>query len=114
MTHQLQPTRLGAGGLAALHARHQAYLAATISERIAPCDDMFVRGVPEALGHYLALGRSAIEILLGAMLATGRDGFATVLDLPCGGGRVTRHLRAFLPESTIFASDLADDRQRFV
>ena len=114
MTHQLQPTRLGAGGMSALHARHQAYLEATISEEIAPCDDMFLRGAPGAMAHYMALGRSAIEILLGAMLATDRDGFATVLDLPCGGGRVTRHLQAFLPESALFASDLADDRQRFV
>lgn len=110
----LRLRRLGESGMATLYARHQAYLTATISEEIAACDDMFQPGVQGAMEHYMALGRSAIEIILAAMLATGRDGFSTVLDLPCGGGRVTRHLRAFLPESTVFVADLADDKERFV
>lgn len=100
--------------LPALCARYRAYLASSIPEEIAECDEMFVRGAVGALDHYMAVGRSAIDVILSAMLPAGKDACASVLDLPCGGGRVTRHLRAFFPDSDLFAGDLVEDKQRFV
>ena len=37
-------------------------------------------------------------------------GFPAILDLPCGGGRVTRHLKAFFPESEIHVGDIDADK----
>ena len=62
---------------------------------------------------YFINGRTAIEVILSAMLAAGRTEFATVLDLPCGGGRVTRHLRALFPESEVYVSDIVEEKQRW-
>jgi len=99
---------------AALYARYCAYRASTISEEIAECDEMLVRGAEGALEHYMGSGRSAIDVILAAMLTAGKDACPTVLDLPCGAGRVTRHLRPFFPESDLFVSDLLKDHEQFV
>jgi SAM-dependent methyltransferase len=37
----------------------------------------------------------------------------TILDFPCGAGRVTRHLRAFFPQSRVFACDLYEQHVNF-
>ena len=48
------------------------------------------------------------------MVAANRTSFSRILDLPCGGGRVTRHLRAMFPEATIFVSELATRKEELV
>jgi SAM-dependent methyltransferase len=48
------------------------------------------------------------------MLLAGRTDFRQVLDLPCGGGRVTRHLVKFFPDATIFVGDIDAKKQAFV
>jgi SAM-dependent methyltransferase len=96
--------------------RVENYLKAPISSVISDYDDMFARSVPfdEAFAHYMHVGRSAIAIIVSAMVITGKTTFQTVLDLPCGGGRVTRHLRVFLPEADLFVGDMDQNKRRFV
>jgi len=100
--------------LAAIAERHRAYTATPISQVIADCDDMLLRGHPNALPQYLESGRSAIEVITAAMVATRTESFESALDLPCGGGRTTRHLRAFLPETTLFVGELDLAKRQFV
>ena len=48
-----------------------------------------------------------------AMLAARKPDIGSVLDLPCGAGRVTRHLRAFFPAADLFVSDIDKRGQTF-
>ena len=67
---------------------------------------MLARGLPRANEQYFEVGRSAIEVIVAAMIAAEKTEIATVLDLPCGGGRVTRHLMALFPDAELFVGDL--------
>lgn len=100
----------------AVMSRSRRYQAARISETISQHDAMFVRSVPheEALAHYLAVGRSAVEIIAQAMIAAGKTEIANVLDLPCGAGRVTRHLISFFPDAEIYVAELDKRCEAFV
>ena len=53
--------------------------------------------------HYLSVGESALAIVERAL---GGMEPASILDLPCGFGRVTRVLRARFPQASITVSDL--------
>ena len=83
--------------------RLRRYRESEVDETISPHDNMFE---PDRREHYYAVGRDAIAIIAMAMIKAGVDRFATVLDLPCGAGRVMRHLTRFLPEASMFASDI--------
>jgi SAM-dependent methyltransferase len=85
------------------------YATADIPQELAATDVMYAG----SMAHYLAVGRSAIEIVARAMLVTGKTDFASVLDLPCGGGRVTRHLVKLLPDAELFVSDLDKTLEAF-
>jgi SAM-dependent methyltransferase len=100
--------------LSAVAARMNAYLACEISGKISEHDDMFARGLQGAIEHYFQVGRSAIDIIAQAMIASGKIDFETILDLPCGGGRVTRHLAALLPTAKLFVGDLDKRKESFV
>jgi SAM-dependent methyltransferase len=100
--------------LNAVAQRFDRYRAADISRDICESDGMLARGAPGALDHYFAVGRSAIEITARAMIAAGRTEFGSVLDLPCGGGRVTRHLACFFPEAALFVGELDKLNEAFV
>jgi len=54
--------------------------------------------------HYLQVGLSALKIIETAML--GLPAPQTILDLPCGFGRVTRTMRARYPDAAITVCDL--------
>lgn len=90
--------------------RWRRYEAATVSRQIAEHDAMF-KG--DTIERYLMVGRSAIEMIALAMIAARKADIASVLDLPCGAGRVTRHLRAFFPEADLFVSDIDKRGERF-
>lgn len=62
----------------------------------------------------MSVGRSAVDIIVSALVAAGNPKIRTILDLPCGGGRVTRHLCALFPECQIFVSDLNSQKEEFV
>jgi SAM-dependent methyltransferase len=94
--------------------RLETYLASEINCDILESDEMFTRGVPGAMEHYFHVGRSAINVIAQAMIVTGRTSFETVLDLPCGGGRVTRHLTEFFPDATLYVADLDKQKEAFV
>lgn len=95
-------------------ARYARYRQAKISELISPHDDMFVPDVEGNMAHYMSVGRSAIDIIVAALVAAGNPKITTILDLPCGGGRVTRHLKALFPDSDVYASELAKEKENFV
>lgn len=78
------------------------YDRAEISQELAATDVMYAG----SMAHYLAVGRSAIGVIARAMLLTEKTEFSSVLDLPCGGGRVTRHIIKLLPDAELFVSDL--------
>ena len=94
--------------------RYASYLKAPISDLISDHDDMLVRGEPGGMEHYTHVGRSAVEVIVNAMVAAAKPNVASVLDLPCGGGRVTRHLSALFPDAEIYASDLNPHKEEFV
>ncbi|MGH7054698.1 MAG: methyltransferase domain-containing protein [Stellaceae bacterium] len=109
--------------LSSLQQRYSAYLATEICSEISEHDDMFAEPyVPPGsltkprskMEHYMFAGRSAIELIALAMACTLKERFSSVLDLPCGGGRVTRHLKAFLPDARLFVGDLDKRKERFV
>lgn len=56
--------------------------------------------------HYFDVGADAIRIITSSLITNLRDVPATILDFPCGSGRVTRHLKAFFVNSEITACDL--------
>ncbi|MCI9882891.1 class I SAM-dependent methyltransferase [Methylobacterium sp. M6A4_1b] len=91
--------------LRALALRWDRYEASDLDEHVNEHDDMFDRADGD-LATYRHVGRSALQIITEAMVASGRTDFEDVLDLPCGGGRVTRHLRPFFPESNLFVADI--------
>lgn len=93
--------------------RLREYEGATISHEISEHDAMYQRGVPGALDHYLSVGRSAIALLARAMIIGGRDSFASVLDLPSGAGRITRHLAAFFRDAELFVGDTNKGGEEF-
>src|SRR5258708_15366287 len=97
--------------LLSLRRRYAAYLATEVEKEVSEHDDMLAGG---NLDHYLSVGQSAVDVIGRAMVAAQKDSFASVLDLPCGGGRVTRHLKAFLPEAKLFVGDLNKQKEAFV
>ncbi len=54
---------------------------------------------------YLAISRSAVTAILPALASAGIPKPQTILDLPCGYGRVTRALRAAWPDAELTAAD---------
>lgn len=87
----------------------RGYRAAGIDERISEHEDMLAQDAG-AIDDYKRIGLTALRILSEAMVLTGRTQFQDVLDLPCGGGRVTRHLRAFMPDARIHVGDVDTDK----
>ena len=100
--------------LQGLTERWQRYQAAEIDKMIAPVDDMKHAASAEEERKYFEVGRSAIELITDAMMLARRTQLARILDFPCGGGRVTRHLVKFFPDSEISASDIEREKQAFV
>ncbi|HTV90997.1 MAG TPA: class I SAM-dependent methyltransferase [Stellaceae bacterium] len=97
--------------LQSVRQRYIDYLSREVCSDVSEHDDMFVAG---GLEHYLSVGRSAIDLIAAAMISVQKTRFAAILDLPCGGGRVTRHLQAFLPDSQLFVGDLNKQKEAFV
>jgi SAM-dependent methyltransferase len=58
---------------------------------------------------YLAIGASALKAIKLAQLAAGKRDFGSILDMPCGHGRVLRWLKAAYPMAMITACDLLED-----
>jgi SAM-dependent methyltransferase len=86
------------------------YHASKLNLTISPQDDMLE---PGQLQHYLAVGTCALEALSEAMLLARRSSFSSVLDVPCGYGRITRHLVNFFSDAEVFVSEIDKAKQDF-
>ncbi len=62
---------------------------------------------------YFPVGRSAVDNILLGCLASGITDVRSVLDVPCGHGRVLRHLVALFEGSKFHACDLDQDGVEF-
>lgn len=58
------------------------------------------------MAHYIGVGQSALHCIRVAMQAAGIGSFTNILDLPCGHGRVLRHLHDAFPGARLTACDL--------
>jgi SAM-dependent methyltransferase len=106
----MTPDVLAGTYLPSIVERLRRYQESGVDETISPHDNMFQADRRE---HYFAVGSGAVAIIALAMIKAGKDRFANVLDLPCGPGRVMRHLVRFLPEASIVASDIDPDHVQF-
>lgn len=77
---------------------------------VSPNDTMVSPVLPE---QYFEIGRRGLDCVeLGRQLC-GEAEFKTILDLPCGHGRVLRWLRAAYPKAALTACDLDRDSVDF-
>src|SRR5258706_338593 len=76
-----------------------AYRSAEIDQRISPKDGMNDK-------WYFQAGKSAAESIALACLASEVQEIRKVCDLPCGYGRVLRHLVQLFPQADFYACDL--------
>jgi SAM-dependent methyltransferase len=81
---------------------------AKLIETMSPHEQMDFSG----LQHYFQVGRSAIECIYDGLRAAGKQtvetapfDVKTILDLPCGQGRVLRYLRQAFPDAEITACE---------
>ena len=77
----------------------------SVIDELDPADTMFAGNS----AHYRRVGLSALKCLRLALLAAGKDKVSSLLDCPCGFGRVLRVLQAAFPTTQLAACDL--DRQ---
>jgi len=86
-----------------------------IPGRIHVDDEMLSDTTPRGLAHYRADALSAIDNIAASLRLASRsfDDVEACLDLPCGYGRVTRHLVERIPPARITASDLDRHAVRF-
>ena len=78
------------------------YQSARLLEEIAS-DDLMWRGDRD---WYLAIGESGLMAILKVLVAGRLNAVHDILDLPCGHGRVARHLRAAFPEARMTFCDI--------
>lgn len=101
--------------LAAVRQVERNYEMQPLSTEISADDDMIVRQADweREKRHYFSVGANALEIILEAMILCRVAKFGSILDVPSGFGRVTRHLRAAFPDAKIYASDLYQNKIDF-
>ena len=78
-----------------------------LSQEIAPGDLMYC----DDAAHYYDVGESALHCIQTALFASrrSRSSVRSILDLPCGYGRVMRYLRKAFSEAQITGCDLDTD-----
>src|ERR1700730_2021253 len=75
---------------------------AEIRRTIAPDDEMYNTG-PD---WYFSVGESGLSCILQALACAHTPVVTSILDLPCGHGRVARYLRAAFPVASLTFSDI--------
>jgi len=73
-----------------------------VSKEIHPADEMWLTGKD----WYFGVGESGLETVLRALSLSWLESVSTILDLPCGHGRVARYLRAAFPNVRMFFCDI--------
>jgi len=92
---------------------YKSYLERGVNLTLDPNDFQNRFADKEEEAHYYEIGADAIRLIVGEMVRGLRKVPRTILDFPCGAGRVTRHLRAFFPQSRVFACDLYEQHVNF-
>ncbi len=82
------------------------YFAAKVDDTLSPMETMRDE-------WYFPVGISAFEVIKASIAASALSEVNHVLDMPCGHGRVLRHLRHMFPEASIDACDLDKDGVAF-
>jgi len=91
---------------------------ARLDTRIAPGDEMWLRldarelariNESSAAEQYFRVGEAALRAIVKAMVLAEKTTLGTILDLPCGHGRVMRVLKAAFPGARLTACDLSRD-----
>jgi 2-polyprenyl-3-methyl-5-hydroxy-6-metoxy-1,4-benzoquinol methylase len=86
---------------------HEAYLdlIPNVAQIVAADEQM---GGAQNPRHYFGVGQSALRLVKLGLLAGGKslDSVRSILDFPCGHGRVLRTLHAAFPRARLTASDL--------
>jgi trans-aconitate methyltransferase len=80
-----------------------------VSRKIDPKDQMWESG-PK---WYFQVGESGLNVIRNILPLSRKRQVASILDLPCGHGRVGRYLRAAFPEARITYCDLDPDGVAF-
>jgi SAM-dependent methyltransferase len=100
-----------------LHLRYSglytSYLLGEVNRTLDPADKENTFQQEWEYDHYFSAGADALRLIVAALTSNLRDVPRSILDFPCGSGRVTRHLRAFFPDSQLIACDLYDCHVRF-
>lgn len=81
---------------------YNTYKKADVKKSINTDDSMYISGKD----WYFSTGRSGIDCILSGLLSTRLPHVHRIMDLPCGYGRVGRHLRAAFPSAEIFFCDI--------
>ena len=78
-----------------------------VTKEISVLDDMY-QGNEE---HYFSVGKSALQCINHAILLANKDlsGIGSILDFPCGFGRVLRVLKVAFPNAAITGCDLVHE-----
>lgn len=79
-----------------------SYGARSVDTEVSPNDQMNNQ-------WYFEVGRNAVEVVLAAIMSSYLGKVDRVLDLPCGHGRVLRHLVNLFPHAQVYAGDLDTD-----
>jgi SAM-dependent methyltransferase len=94
-------------------ALYASYLTGEVCRTLDPNDKENTIQQEWQYHHYFSVGTDALRLIVATLTANLRDVPQSILDFPCGSGRVTRHLRAFFPDARLVASDLYDYHVRF-
>jgi cyclopropane fatty-acyl-phospholipid synthase-like methyltransferase len=85
---------------------YENYLKSEIDQTISPSDTMMNQ-------WYFPVGLSAAQVVYAACLCSWVGEVKAILDLPCGHGRVLRHLTKLFPGAKLDACDLDKEGVEF-
>jgi SAM-dependent methyltransferase len=86
--------------------QYARYLESKIDDHVSPKDTMFNQ-------WYNAIGKDAATAVYGACVVSYAHQVRAVLDLPCGHGRVLRHLVKLFPDAAFDVCDIDRDGMEF-
>lgn len=92
---------------------YEAYRARGVDQTLDAADKEFAGSEAWRREHYFRVGADALRLIVANLVANRRPPPPRILDFPSGSGRVTRHLRAFFPQSEITVCDLYESHVAF-
>lgn len=97
----------GDGRYEALGQIVETYSRATINHTLSPLETGAEKWISsEGYGRYCRDGQRGLELILSATIAAGQPAPKYILDMPCGYGRVARHIRAAFPSAHLTVCDI--------